>query len=146
MPPIQSISGLLGWVFFGQAEPLTRRPLRLFPPSMQQTLPPRRKQIDMKKLLAVIVTTCALVGCDRHNALIEDEKDNTKNALNDRKEAVDDATKTAKKQTDADAKSEKARLEANQEKAHAQIEADKKKVDAEAKAEKAENNAQKKVE
>ena len=88
----------------------------------------RRKLRGMKKLLAVVVTACALVGCDRRNSLIEDDKDNAKAALNDRKEAVDDSVKTAKKQADADAKTEKARLEADQQKAHAQISADKRRL------------------
>jgi hypothetical protein len=134
--------------------PLSRR-VRLLAsrnPAGAQVVEWRRESEDgatrrqyMKKALAVLATVFALAGCDRQNALIENEKDNTQSTLNDRKEAVDNAVDTAKKQAEADAKTEKANLEAAQEKAHAQIEADKKKAEAEAKAEKAENNAQQDV-
>ena len=100
----------------------------------------------MKKTLAVIFTAMALVGCDDRNAIIENDREASKDALNAQKEAVDHATDTAKKQAEVDAKVAKERLEAQQQADKAQIEADKKKVDANAEAAKEINDAQKKVE
>ena len=43
----------------------------------------------MKKTLAVLFTAMALVGCDDRNAIIENERETTKDALNAQKEAVE---------------------------------------------------------
>ena len=98
----------------------------------------------MKFLTPIALAALVLVGCDKEKAAIEDNKANTKNALDTQKTAVNAAAKEATKQADVDAKVEKARIEAIKVAAQAQLDAEKKKADAQAAFEKAKVNAEKK--
>jgi hypothetical protein len=95
-------------------------------------------------LALLALTAAAFVGCDKHDAVIENKKEATKTAIDIRKDAVDVSAADAKKQADADAAIDKAKIEAKRDATQAQLDADKKKADAAAALEKAKADAEKK--
>jgi hypothetical protein len=100
----------------------------------------------MKRTQLAILALAAglIVGCDKKEATVDQNKEATKNAIDNRKDAVDATAKDAKQQADVDATLKKAKIEATKDATQAQLDADKKKAEAEAAAAKAKIDAEKK--